>query len=96
MPETEELENMPIWQDHERRITTLETTFSAMSHEMRDVKQTVDKRGDEQKELLNTLIDHHLKTNKMKLSNMWKVILNITGAGGLLITVIYAVVQLLQ
>lgn len=96
MPETEkEVDNMPIWQDHERRITTLENTFSAMSHEMKEVKSTVEKTSDEQKKLLNTLIDHHLETNKLKLSNFWKVILNVTGAGGLLITVIYALVQVL-
>lgn len=91
MPEGDD--NMPIWQDHERRITTLETTFVSMSHEMKDVKQAVEKTGDEQKKLLNTLIDHHLETKKMKITNVWKVILNVTGAGGLLIAVIYALVQ---
>ncbi|MFS0749518.1 hypothetical protein [Oceanobacillus sp. 1P07AA] len=96
MTNKEEMDNMPIWQDHERRITTLENTFSAMSHEMKDVKSTVEKTSDEQKKLLNTLIDHHLSTNKMKLSNFWKLILNITGAGGLLITVIYAIVQFIN
>nr|WP_289038297.1 hypothetical protein [uncultured Allobacillus sp.] len=95
MTEEKEVDNMPIWQDHERRITTLENTFSAMSHEMKEVKTTVEKSGEEQKKLLNTLIDHHLDTNKMKLSNFWKVILNITGAGGLLMAVIYALVQFL-
>ncbi|MFD1335751.1 hypothetical protein ACFQ4N_09345 [Oceanobacillus iheyensis] len=96
MPQNEEMDNMPIWQDHERRITTLENTFSTMSHEMKEVRSTVEKTGDEQKKLLNTLIDHHLSTNKMKLSNFWKLILNITGASGLLITVIYAVVQFIN
>jgi len=90
-----DVENMPIWQDHERRITTLENTFSSMSHEMKEVKTTVKESSDEQKKLLNTLIDHHLDTNKMKLSNFWKVVLNITGAGGLLMAVIYALVQFL-
>jgi len=90
-----DVENMPIWQDHERRITTLENTFSSMSHETKEVKTTVKESSDEQKKLLNTLIDHHLDTNKMKLSNFWKVVLNITGAGGLLMAVIYALVQFL-
>lgn len=35
-----------------------------MSHEMKDVKSTVEKTSDEQKELLNTLINHHLEINK--------------------------------
>ncbi|MCJ0932627.1 hypothetical protein MST22_15875 [Virgibacillus halodenitrificans] len=93
MSEQEGVDNMPIWQDHERRITTLETTFSAMSHEMREVKSVVEKKGDEQKELLNTLIDHHLKKSNMQASNIWKLIFNITGTGGLLTLIIYAVVQ---
>ena len=95
MPQKEDVIEMPIWQDHERRITTLENTFASMSHEMKDVKNAVEKTGNEQKELLNTLIDHHLSTNKIKLSNFWKVILNITGAGGLLIKVFYALFQLI-
>ncbi|KAB8139249.1 hypothetical protein F9U64_01095 [Gracilibacillus oryzae] len=89
----EGMENMPIWQDHERRITTLENTFASFSHEMKEVKTTVQKSNDEQKKLLNTLIDHHLNTNKTKLSNLWKVIINITGAGGLLTVIIYALFQ---
>ncbi|MCJ0933021.1 hypothetical protein MST22_17860 [Virgibacillus halodenitrificans] len=93
MSEQEGVDNMPIWQDHERRITTLETTFSAMSHEMRDVKSVVEKTGNEQKELLNTLIDHHLKKSNTQVSNFWKLVFNVTGAGGLLTAVIYAVVQ---
>lgn len=96
MSQEEDVMEMPIWQDHERRITTLENTFASMTHEMKDVKNAVEKTGNEQKELLNTLIDHHLTTNKMKLSNFWKVILNITGAGGLLITVFYALFQLIS
>lgn len=95
MSQDEGVVEMPIWQDHERRITTLENTFASMSHEMKDVKLAVEKTGDEQKKLLNTLIDHHLATNKMKLSNFWKLILNVTGAGGLLITVFYAIFQLI-
>ncbi len=100
MSEQEELDNMPIWQDHERRITTLENTFAGYSHKidsverkMTQVDQKIDSQGNEQKELLNTLISHHLETNKMKISNFWKVILNITGAGGLLAAVIYALIQ---
>ncbi len=87
---------MPIWQDHERRIVTLENTFTGMSHEMREIRTTVQKSNDEQKKLLNTLIEHHLSTNKLKLSNFWKLIINITGAGGLIATVIYALFQFLN
>ena len=96
MPSEEEMDNMPIWQDHERRITTLENTFTNMSQEVRDVKKTVEESSNEQKKLLNTLIEHHLSTSKMKLSNFWKVLLNITGAGGVITAVVYAAVQIFQ
>ena len=99
---SEELADMPIWQDHERRITTLENTFSSLSHEMKEMRGSVDETKNtikesniEQKELLNTLITHHLETDKMKISNFWKVVLNVTGAGGLLASVIYAVSKLI-
>ena len=91
-----EMEDMPIWQDHERRITTLENTFTSFSSKVDNVEKTINKQGDEQKQLLNTLIEHHLSTKKMKVSNFWKVILNITGAGGLLATIAYAGFQLLN
>ncbi|WP_163526605.1 hypothetical protein [Halobacillus ihumii] len=100
--EMKEMEDMPVWQDHERRITTLENTFSTFSTKVDNVEKTIKEQGniqkqqnDEQKKLLNTLIDHHLSTNKMKVSNFWKVILNITGAGGIITAIFYALVQLL-
>lgn len=102
MSEQEELDSMPIWQNHEQRITTLENTFAGFSHKidavdkkMENVESKIDSGNNEQKKLLNTLIGHHLETSKMKISNFWKVILNITGAGGLLAAVIYALVQFL-
>lgn len=100
MSEQEGVDNMPIWQDHERRITTLENTFAAYSSKIDGVEKKmdgvdakIDQQWGEQKKLLNTLVDHHLSTNKMKVSNFWKLVLNITGAGGLFSIVIYAVVQ---
>lgn len=91
--ENKEMEDMPIWQNHENRITTLETTFTGFSHEMKEVKDTVNKTSEEQKKLLNTLIEHHLSTNKMKLSKMWQLILNIFSASGIIGVIIYAVIQ---
>ncbi|GGB26970.1 hypothetical protein GCM10011409_00310 [Lentibacillus populi] len=100
MQDEKDVGDMPIWQDHERRITTLENTFAGYStkmdsveKKMGDVERKIDDQWGEQKQLLNTLIEHHLSTNKIKLSNFWKMILNVTGAGGLIITVIYALVQ---
>ncbi len=98
-----DVDDMPIWQNHEQRITTLENTFAGFSHKidavdkkMESVESKIELGNDEQKKLLNTLISHHLETNKMKISNFWKVILNITGAGGLLAAVVYALVQFIN
>lgn len=98
MTHDEDVEEMPIWQNHESRITTVENIVGGLTSDVKDVKKSVgdvetavSKSNDEQKELLNTLIGHHLSTNKIKLNHLWKVILNVTGAGGLLITVIYAI-----
>jgi len=61
-------EGTPILQNQEQRITILETTVSGLSHKMDSVKTAVETEGAEQKALLNRLIDHHLDTNKIKLS----------------------------
>lgn len=95
MTNDKEMDNMPIWQDHEKRITVLETGYDRMSYEMQDVKKVVKDESEAQKKLLNRLIEHHLSTNKFKLSKMWQLILNIFGAGGIIVTVIYAAVQFL-
>lgn len=103
MPQQEEMEDMPIWQNHEQRITNLESTVQGFSLKMDNIESKMDEvgrsvkeEGKEQKALLNRLINHHLATNRFKLSSFWKLILNITGAGGLLIAVVYAVLQFLN
>ncbi|KAA0944057.1 hypothetical protein FQ087_18195 [Sporosarcina sp. ANT_H38] len=88
-----EQEGMPILQNHEQRITILETTVSGLSHKMDSVKTAVETEGAEQKALLNRLIDHHLDTNKIKLSQFWKVVFNLSGASGLIGVIIYAATQ---
>lgn len=40
---------MPILQNHEQRITILETTVSGLSHKMDSVKTAVETEGAEQK-----------------------------------------------
>lgn len=89
------MEDMPIWQNHEQRITVLETTVQGFSRKMDSLETTVKDESKEQKALLNRLVDYHLDTKRFKLSQLWKVILNIFGVGGLATAVIYAVVQLL-
>lgn len=93
----EEMEDVPtIWQDHEQRITTLEVTMSSVNGKMDNVEKAVKESNAEQKQLLNTLIDHHLNTKQFKLSKMWQLILNLFGAGGLIGVVIYALIQFIN
>lgn len=93
MPQKEDVETLSIWQNHENRITTIEVNQENISQQMNGLEKVVKEESGEQKALLNKLIAHHLDTNKMKLSNFWKLILNISGAGGLLAAVIYASLQ---
>ena len=88
-----EPEGMPILQNHEQRITILETTVSGLSQKMDSLKTTVEAEGAEQKALLNKLIEHHLDTSKIKLSEFWKVALNLSGASGIIGVIIYAATQ---
>ena len=88
-----EVENMPIWQNHEHRITTIEVNQENISQQMNGLQKVVKEESGEQKALLNKLIEHHLDTNKMKMSNFWKFVLNVTGVGGILSVTAYALLQ---
>ncbi|MBS4207499.1 hypothetical protein [Bacillus sp. FJAT-50079] len=46
---TKELDNMPIWQNHEQRITTLEVTMSGLTNKMDSVERTIKEGNSEQK-----------------------------------------------
>ena len=85
--------DMTIWQNHEQRISALEATVVGFSHKMDSLEKVVKDESKEQKTLLKRLIDHHLSTNKFKLSQFWKLVLNLTGAGSILGVFIYALVQ---
>lgn len=61
MPQEKEVENMPIWQNHERRITTLENTFAGYSYKM----DAFDKRF----ELFETKLDDTSKVTEKRFSS---------------------------
>jgi len=88
MPEEEELDNMPIWQNHEQRITRLEITMTGLSDKMESVERTVKKGNDEQKELLNTInnrmVDEFFKKKTINLNNGWKLLFSLIGGGSFL------------
>ncbi|MBT2601434.1 MULTISPECIES: hypothetical protein [unclassified Oceanobacillus] len=101
MPNVEGLENVTdnqvsipeILLDHERRITDLQAQQNKMFEKLDDIKANMKEQNEEQKELLNRLIDHHLDTKKMNLSSFWKWFISITGAGGLITIAITAIVN---
>lgn len=88
MPEKEDVDNMPIWQNHEQRITRLEITMTGLSDKMESVERTVRKGNDEQKELLNTInnrmVDEFFKKKTINLNNGWKLLFSLIGGGSFL------------
>lgn len=54
---TEELSEMPIWKDHEQRITTLEVQTAEMKSEFREVKEKIDDGNASQSEKLQRIDD---------------------------------------
>lgn len=83
-----EMEDMPIWQNHEQRITALEVTMSGLSSKMDSVESTVKESNKEQKELLNTInnrmIDEFFTKKRISFSNGWKLLFTLLGGGGFL------------
>ena len=88
----EELDEMPIWQNHEQRITELEVTIKGLSNKMDSVERTVREGNKEQKELLNKInnrmVDEFFTKKTLNLSNAWKLIFAIFGGGGILYLII--------
>lgn len=89
-------EKMPVWQNHERRITTLEVNFAGVAEKLDRVDQTIKEGNQENKEMLNTIntrmVDEFFGKKKMDRANMWKLVLSISGGlaggGGLLYIII--------
>ncbi len=87
-----ELEDMPIWQNHEQRITTLEVLTSNMQGEFREVKDKIDKGNEDQTKKLETidkrLMDEFFQKGRTTRENAWKlaskIVGSLLGAGGVL------------
>lgn len=91
----EGLEDMPIWKDHEKRITTLEVNMSGLSEKMDRVDETIKEGNREQKEALdkinNRMYDEffgikkdenksRLKKDEISTKYKWKFATKVTGA----------------
>ena len=90
--DNKEMEDMPIWQNHEQRITALEVTMQGLSHKMDSVEQTIKEGNREQKELLDTInnrmIDEFFKRKQVNLTNAWKLLIALLGGGGFIYLII--------
>lgn len=87
-----ELNDMPIWQNHEQRITALEINMTGLSEKMDKVESTIKEGNKEQKEMLNTInnrmVDEFFGRKRINLSNSWKLLIAIFGGGGFIYLVI--------
>lgn len=79
---------MPIWQNHEQRITKLEHTMENISSKMDSVENTVKEGNKEQKELLDMMntrmVDEFFNKKSLHFSNGWKLVFFLTGGGSIL------------
>lgn len=87
MPD-KEMEDMPIWQNHEQRITTLEVTMTGLSSKMDNVEKTVKDGNEEQKKKLDMidtrLVEEFFGKKRTNLENGWQLLGKVLGAGGIL------------
>src|SRR5690625_5848966 len=79
-----ELTDMPIWQNHEQRITTLEVTTANIKNEFTEIKDKIDRGNTEQSKKLEIidkrLMDEFFKRKNRNHENIWKLVLKVTGA----------------
>ena len=84
MSEHKELADLPIWQNHEQRITALEVTTSNIKSEFKEVKEKIDRGNDEQSKKLEIidkrLMDEFFKKKNTMRENYWKLLFKVVGA----------------
>ena len=80
----EEIENMPIWQNHEQRIATLEVITGDMQREFKEVKEIINKGNKDQTDRLEQidkrLMDEFFQKARTTRDNVWKLIFKIVGS----------------
>jgi len=79
----EEIENMPIWQNHEQRIATLEVITGDMQREFKEVKEIINKGNKDQTDRLEQidkrLMEEFFHKTRTTRDNVWKLIFKIVG-----------------
>lgn len=78
-----EAKNMEaVAENHEQRIGTLEKQYSEVMTKINDVDKTVREEGREQRNLIQTLLNHTLGMQKQKDNNRTKIVVAALGGGG--------------
>jgi len=83
-----DVQDMPIWQNHEQRITALEVTQANMKHEFKEIKDAINHGNITQlkklDEMNNRLFEEFFAKKKINLSNGWKLLFTVLGGGSFL------------
>lgn len=83
MTQEKDVENMPIWQNHEQRITALEVTQANMKHEFKEVKEAINKGNQSQlkklDEINNRLFEEFFHKKRITHKEKWKLFGSIVG-----------------
>lgn len=99
LPE-KDVDDMPIWQDHEQRITALEFTTKSIESEFKEVKGMINKGNTEQskklevidKRLMDEFFNKQYRNHKYGWKLAIKIVSGIVGGGGLLYLLIEKVI----
>lgn len=97
----ERLSDMSIWQDHEKRITTLELTTADMRQEFKEVKDKIDDGNSEQIKKLDSfytrLADDFFQSKQNNAKYKWKFATKFVGAliggGGIVYLIIEKIME---
>jgi len=93
-----DVDDMPIWQNHEQRITTLEVLTSNMQGEFKEVKDKIDTGNEDQSkqlEMINKrLFEEFFPKKASERNNKWKFWTTILGGGGLIYLLVDKVISL--
>jgi len=80
----DEMENMPIWQNHEQRLATLEVITGDMQREFKEVKEIINKGNKDQTDRLeqidSRLMDEFFQKARTTRDNVWKLVFKIVGS----------------
>lgn len=94
-----ELNDMPIWQNHEQRITALELTTANIQSEFKEVKEKIDSGNTEQLKKMDVidkrLMDEFFKKKETNRENIWKLLIAIVGGGSFIYLIVEKIIEVI-